>query len=124
MREMLRIKRSVQAKYNTQVNMMSAQMLNSATNQTSASIDAMSLLDKESGKSFFILLISIEIEPFSNIFAIKLKKLLRHLDLKMLSDLYGVQRKEAKRQNLTSQILMKLTLIWTKMTKEKTMTLK
>lgn len=30
MREMLRIKRSVQAMYNTQVNMMSAQMLNSA----------------------------------------------------------------------------------------------
>lgn len=31
MREMLRIKRSVQAMYNTQVNMMSAQMLNSAS---------------------------------------------------------------------------------------------
>lgn len=30
MREMLRIKRSVQATYNTQVNMMSAQMLSSA----------------------------------------------------------------------------------------------
>lgn len=30
MREMLRIKRSIQAMYNTQVNMMSAQMLNSA----------------------------------------------------------------------------------------------
>ncbi|XP_063242429.1 pre-mRNA-splicing factor syf1 homolog isoform X1 [Bacillus rossius redtenbacheri] len=32
MREMLRIKRSVQATYNTQVNMMSAQMLSAATN--------------------------------------------------------------------------------------------
>lgn len=31
MREMLRIKRSVQAMYNTQVNMMSAQMLSSAS---------------------------------------------------------------------------------------------
>lgn len=46
MREMLRIKRSVQARYNTQVNMMSAQMLNSATTQTpEATIDAMRLLD-------------------------------------------------------------------------------
>lgn len=32
MREMLRIKRSVQATYNTQVNMMSAQMLSAASN--------------------------------------------------------------------------------------------
>lgn len=37
MREMLRIKRSVQATYNTQVNMMSAQMLNSA-NQSAGTV--------------------------------------------------------------------------------------
>lgn len=48
MREMLRIKRSVQAMYNTQVNMMSAQMLNSATNQVSdVPVDAMRLLDSK-----------------------------------------------------------------------------
>ena len=47
MREMLRIKRSVQAMYNTQVNMMSAQMLNSAANQTSDPIDAMKLLENK-----------------------------------------------------------------------------
>lgn len=34
MREMLRIKRSVQAMYNTQVNMMSAQMLSSASSMS------------------------------------------------------------------------------------------
>ena len=45
MREMLRIKRSVQAMYNTQVNMMSAQMLNSSTNQVNESMDAMKILD-------------------------------------------------------------------------------
>lgn len=46
MREMLRIKRSVQAMYNTQVNMMSAQMLNNASNQVSdVPVDAMRLLD-------------------------------------------------------------------------------
>lgn len=50
MREMLRIKRSVQAMYNTQVNMMSAQMLNSATNMANdeaaaAASDAMKHLD-------------------------------------------------------------------------------
>ncbi|XP_011502536.1 PREDICTED: pre-mRNA-splicing factor SYF1 [Ceratosolen solmsi marchali] len=43
MREMLRIKRSVQAMYNTQVNMMSAQMLNTSTNQINESIDVMKL---------------------------------------------------------------------------------
>ena len=56
MREMLRIKRSVQAMYNTQVNMMSAQLLNSsAVNQTDTPLDAMRLLDiKVSGKYFYI----------------------------------------------------------------------
>lgn len=54
MREMLRIKRSVQAMYNTQVNMMSAQMLNNVSNQVSGvQIDSMRALDnKISGKSF------------------------------------------------------------------------
>lgn len=48
MREMLRIKRSVQAMYNTQVNMMSAQMLNNASNQTlDVPMDAMRLLDSK-----------------------------------------------------------------------------
>lgn len=48
MREMLRIKRSVQAMYNTQVNMMSAQMLNNASNQISdVPVDAMRLLDSK-----------------------------------------------------------------------------
>jgi len=48
MREMLRIKRSVQAMYNTQVNMMSAQMLNNASNQISdITLDAMRLLDNK-----------------------------------------------------------------------------
>ncbi|KOC67194.1 Pre-mRNA-splicing factor SYF1 [Habropoda laboriosa] len=48
MREMLRIKRSVQAMYNTQVNMMSAQMLNNASNPPSdVPIDAMRLLDSK-----------------------------------------------------------------------------
>ncbi|KAK0094102.1 hypothetical protein PV326_011823 [Microctonus aethiopoides] len=47
MREMLRIKRSVQAMYNTQINMLSAQMLNSMTNVqlTDTSTDAMRALD-------------------------------------------------------------------------------
>lgn len=54
MREMLRIKRSVQAKYNTNVNMMAAQMQNSATNQIIEPLDAMRLLDsKISGKLKF-----------------------------------------------------------------------
>lgn len=39
MREMLRIKRSVQAMYNTQVNMMSAQMLSSATSMSGTVAD-------------------------------------------------------------------------------------
>lgn len=48
MREMLRIKRSVQAMYNTQVNMMSAQMLNNASNPPSdVPVDAMRLLDSK-----------------------------------------------------------------------------
>ncbi|XP_046745834.1 pre-mRNA-splicing factor syf1 homolog [Diprion similis] len=51
MREMLRIKRSVQAMYNTQVNMMSAQMLNSAANlsidDSAGAGDAMRLLDNK-----------------------------------------------------------------------------
>lgn len=47
MREMLRIKRSVQAMYNTQVNMMSAQMLNNAANQLEVPMDAMRLLDSK-----------------------------------------------------------------------------
>lgn len=48
MREMLRIKRSVQAMYNTQVNMMSAQMLNNASNQIlDIPMDAMRLLDSK-----------------------------------------------------------------------------
>lgn len=56
MREMLRIKRSVQAMYNTQVNMMSAQMLNNASNPPSdVPVDAMRLLDSKTpgtGNSF------------------------------------------------------------------------
>lgn len=47
MREMLRIKRSVQAKYNTNVNMMAAQIQNSATNQITEPMDAMRLLDSK-----------------------------------------------------------------------------
>ncbi|XP_043578580.1 pre-mRNA-splicing factor syf1 homolog isoform X2 [Bombus pyrosoma] len=48
MREMLRIKRSVQAMYNTQVNMMSAQMLNNTSNSLSdIPTDAMRLLDSK-----------------------------------------------------------------------------
>ncbi|KAG5876947.1 hypothetical protein JTB14_031318 [Gonioctena quinquepunctata] len=39
MREMLRIKRSIQAMYNTQVNMMSAQMLSSATSMSGTIAD-------------------------------------------------------------------------------------
>lgn len=46
MREMLRIKRSVQATYNTQVNMMAAQFINSANAAVdSSNADAMRLLD-------------------------------------------------------------------------------
>lgn len=44
-REMLRIKRSVQAMYNTQINMMSAQMANNS--QVSDAMDAMQLLDSQ-----------------------------------------------------------------------------
>ncbi|XP_058802784.1 pre-mRNA-splicing factor syf1 homolog [Phymastichus coffea] len=51
MREMLRIKRSVQAMYNTQVNMMSAQMLNSSISQAQDPIDAMKILDSKAGEA-------------------------------------------------------------------------
>lgn len=51
MREMLRIKRSVQAMYNTQINMMSAQMLNSSTSQMNDSMDAMKLLDNRASEN-------------------------------------------------------------------------
>lgn len=55
MREMLRIKRSVQAVYNTQVNMMSAQMLNATTGGSGinddAPIDGMRLLDARASTS-------------------------------------------------------------------------
>ncbi|XP_046441080.1 pre-mRNA-splicing factor syf1 homolog [Daphnia pulex] len=54
MREMLRIKRSVQATYNTQINMMSAQMLAAATNTAeaaAASQDSMKMLDAEAEES-------------------------------------------------------------------------
>ncbi|KAH0564460.1 pre-mRNA-splicing factor syf1 homolog [Cotesia glomerata] len=50
MREMLRIKRSVQAMYNTQINMMTAQMLNSTT-PTENTVDAMRLLDMKAADS-------------------------------------------------------------------------
>lgn len=45
MREMLRIKRAVQAAYNTQINMMTAQLSNSNVEQTF--IDSMQLLDSQ-----------------------------------------------------------------------------
>ncbi|XP_014203459.1 pre-mRNA-splicing factor SYF1 [Copidosoma floridanum] len=51
MREMLRIKRSVQALYNTQVNMMSAQMLSSATSQVNDTLDAMKILDNKAAET-------------------------------------------------------------------------
>lgn len=52
MREMLRIKRSVQAMYNTQINMMSAQMLNNASAQAAdVPVDAMRLLDSKVASS-------------------------------------------------------------------------
>ncbi|KAJ8679446.1 hypothetical protein QAD02_015233 [Eretmocerus hayati] len=54
MREMLRIKRSVQAMYNTQVNMMSAQMLNNTTNQMNDSMDAMKILDNKAAENDII----------------------------------------------------------------------
>lgn len=54
MREMLRIKRSVQATYNTQVNMLSAQMLAAAGNAEAAAApvvqDSMKLLDSKAGQ--------------------------------------------------------------------------
>lgn len=55
MREMLRIKRSVQALYNTQVNMMSAQMLNGSVEQTNDQpTDAMTALNNAGKKSNFL----------------------------------------------------------------------
>lgn len=51
MREMLRIKRSVQAMYNTQINMMSAQMLNNASSSSDVPVDAMRLLDSKIASS-------------------------------------------------------------------------
>lgn len=45
MREMLRIKRSVQAMYNTQVNMMSAQMLSSNNQNANPPMDTMKMLE-------------------------------------------------------------------------------
>jgi hypothetical protein len=53
MREMLRIKRSVQATYNTQINMMSAQMLAEATNAEPPTpvVDSMKLLDTEAAQA-------------------------------------------------------------------------
>jgi len=55
MREMLRIKRSVQATYNTQINMMSAQMLAAAENAEVAVVipdgSSMKMLDAETGSS-------------------------------------------------------------------------
>lgn len=52
MREMLRIKRSVQAMYNTQVNMMSAQMLNNVANAAAEPpVDAMRLLDSKAANA-------------------------------------------------------------------------
>lgn len=60
MREMLRIKRSVQAMYNTQVNMMSAQMLNNATNPPSdVPLDAMRLLDSKTPSTGLIYLLFV-----------------------------------------------------------------
>ena len=53
MREMLRIKRSVQATYNTQINMMSAQMLAEATNAEPPTpvVDSMKMLDTEAAQA-------------------------------------------------------------------------
>ena len=53
MREMLRIKRSVQATYNTQINMMSAQMLAEATNAEPPTpvVDSMKILDTEAAQA-------------------------------------------------------------------------
>lgn len=60
MREMLRIKRSVQAMYNTQVNMMSAQMLNNTSNSISdVPTDAMRLLDSKTQGTDFNFIIEI-----------------------------------------------------------------
>ena len=51
MREMLRIKRSVQATYNTQINMMSAQLMNQSSQPTEAPKDAMRLLEVKAAAS-------------------------------------------------------------------------
>lgn len=53
MREMLRIKRSVQATYNTQINMMAAQMLNSqviAASDATPTMDSMKLLEAKAAE--------------------------------------------------------------------------
>jgi len=74
MREMLRIKRSVQAMYNTQVNMMSAQMLNNASNQISdVTLDAMRLLDNKitsnaGNRDFMRMCVRAHSSPFVSLF--------------------------------------------------------
>lgn len=50
MREMLRIKRSVQATYNTQVNMMAAQFIANNADKDAAGGDAMSLLNAKAAE--------------------------------------------------------------------------
>ena len=51
MREMLRIKRSVQATYNTQVNMMAAQFIANNTAAEAAAGDAMRMLDAKASEA-------------------------------------------------------------------------
>lgn len=51
MREMLRIKRSVQATYNTQVNMMAAQFMSNNTTEVNTNADAMRLLDAKASEA-------------------------------------------------------------------------
>lgn len=51
MREMLRIKRSVQATYNTQVNMMAAQFIANNTAADAAAGDAMRMLDAKAAEA-------------------------------------------------------------------------
>jgi pre-mRNA-splicing factor SYF1 len=53
MREMLRIKRSVQATYNTQINMMSAQIPSSTTTTTESTKSAMQALEAKAAESNF-----------------------------------------------------------------------
>merc|ERR1719427_1475843 len=49
-REMLRIKRSVQAQYNTQVNFMSAQLLATQSNAAESSKNQMEILEEQAAK--------------------------------------------------------------------------